>query len=47
MEDQKKEMPDSSVTKRCPNCQELSLMFSAEHKQLKCSKCGFQQDFKV
>lgn len=35
----KEEVP--KIVKRCPRCQELSLMY--EDKKIVCRKCGFEQ----
>lgn len=36
-----------SVVKRCPKCSALSLEFDAKTGRIFCTKCGFEEWFKV
>ena len=36
-----------AVVKRCPKCNSLSLEFDAKTGRIFCSKCGFEEWFKV
>jgi len=36
-----------AVVKRCPKCSSLSLEFDVKTGRIYCSKCGFEEWFKV
>jgi len=33
----------SQMVRRCPQCNELSLVFDVKTKRLYCTKCGFEE----
>ncbi len=35
------------VVKRCPKCSSLSLEFDAKTGRISCTKCGFEEWFKI
>lgn len=39
--------PVPHIIKRCPKCQNLSLIYDHETNKIKCSKCGFEQTLQV
>jgi len=36
-----------SAVRRCPKCNNLTLVFDAKKGKIKCTSCGFEEQFKM